>query len=90
MEEVWSAAESSDCPEPLFFHQASVEAARLFFASRAPGARAVADPAGVFYDLPLGLGAVFQGYAACFYAKYRAVVNRISVFSVFHGVPDLG
>ncbi len=50
MEEVHEAFDDPGFPEPLFFHQASVEAAKLFFAARLPGAHAVADPDGFFYD----------------------------------------
>lgn len=50
MEDVWTAAESASFPTPIFFHQASVEAGKIFFALRAPGAPAVADPEGQFFD----------------------------------------
>ncbi|MHC5064462.1 MAG: AhpC/TSA family protein [Planctomycetota bacterium] len=50
MEDVWTAAESASFPSPIFFHQASVEAGKEFFALRAPGSRAVSDPEGRFFD----------------------------------------
>lgn len=50
MDEVAKAADSAGFPAVLFLHQASVEAGNLFFARRAPGSRAVADPDGVLFD----------------------------------------
>jgi hypothetical protein len=50
VEDVTQAADSPRFPSLLFFHQASVEGGRMFFAQRAPGSRAVADPSGTMYD----------------------------------------
>lgn len=50
MARVRDAADEPNQPDAVFIHQASVEDGELFFAERAPGARAVADPEGVLFD----------------------------------------
>jgi len=50
MDEVLQAARSKGFPAPIFIHRASVEAADEFFGSRAPAARAIADPDGSLFS----------------------------------------
>jgi hypothetical protein len=49
MDEVMQAARAKGFPAPIFIHRASVEAADAFFGSRAPEARAIADPDGTLF-----------------------------------------
>ena len=44
MEDLEAALDRPNLPAPLLVHPASVEAARMFLASRAPGTPAIADP----------------------------------------------
>jgi hypothetical protein len=58
MDEVLQAARSKGFPTPIFIHRASVEAADEFFGSRAPDARAIADPDGSLFLAKLSAAAI--------------------------------